>query len=74
VILASYHGIPKPYADKGDPYGEQCLETTRLLREKLGLDDRRLISTFQSRFGAQEWLQGMAVIEALTRRELLGWA
>lgn len=57
VILTSYHGIPKPYADKGDPYGEQCLETTRLLRQKLGLDDKRLIATFQSRFGAQEWLQ-----------------
>jgi ferrochelatase len=57
VILASYHGIPKPYADKGDPYGVHCLETTRLLREKLGWDEKRLMTTFQSRFGAQEWLQ-----------------
>ena len=57
IILASYHGIPKPYADRGDPYGEHCLETTRLLRERLGWDDKRLITTFQSRFGAQEWLQ-----------------
>jgi ferrochelatase len=57
VILASYHGIPKPYFEKGDPYHCHCRKTTRLLREKLGWDDRRLITTFQSRFGAQEWLQ-----------------
>ena len=57
VVIASYHGIPKPYADKGDPYGAHCLETTRLLRQKLGWDEKRLITTFQSRFGAQEWLQ-----------------
>jgi len=57
IILASYHGIPKPYSDKGDPYRAHCLETTRLLRERLGMGEDRLISTFQSRFGAQEWLQ-----------------
>jgi ferrochelatase len=57
IVLASYHGIPKPYADKGDPYSVHCHETTRLLREKLGWDEKRLITTFQSRFGAQEWLQ-----------------
>jgi len=57
VILASYHGIPKPYSDKGDPYRAHCLETTRLLGERLGMGEDRLISTFQSRFGAQEWLQ-----------------
>ena len=57
VVLASYHGIPKPYSDKGDPYGFHCTETTRLLREKLGWEEKRLITTFQSRFGAQEWLQ-----------------
>ncbi|MEW9804402.1 ferrochelatase [Mesorhizobium sp. ZMM04-5] len=57
VVLASYHGIPKPYFDKGDPYHCHCMKTTRLLREKLGWDEKRLITTFQSRFGAQEWLQ-----------------
>ena len=57
VVLASYHGIPKAYSEKGDPYYDHCLETTRLLREKLGWDDRKLITTFQSRFGAQEWLR-----------------
>lgn len=57
VVLASYHGIPKPYFEKGDPYHCHCVKTTRLVRERLGWDEKRLISTFQSRFGAQEWLQ-----------------
>jgi len=57
IVLASFHGIPKPYADKGDPYREHCLETTRLLRERLGWSEKQLMTTFQSRFGAQEWLQ-----------------
>lgn len=137
VVLASYHGIPKPYFEKGDPYHCHCVKTTRLLRERLGWSDDKLVTTFQSRFGAQEWLQpytdktverlakegvksiavinpgfssdcietleeivdenaeifhhaggknfshipclndsaeGMAVIEAITRRELMGWA
>ena len=57
IVLASFHGIPKPYSDKGDPYRSHCLETVRLLREKLGWSEQKLITTFQSRFGAQEWLQ-----------------
>ncbi|MDG4875873.1 ferrochelatase [Mesorhizobium sp. WSM4935] len=57
VVITSYHGIPKPYSDKGDPYRSHCLETTRLLRARLGWDENKLITTFQSRFGAQEWLQ-----------------
>ncbi len=57
VILASFHGIPKSYSDKGDPYPSHCTETTRLLRERLGLDERKLIMTFQSRFGRAEWLE-----------------
>ena len=57
IVIASYHGIPKPYFERGDPYHCHCVKTTRLLRERLGWDDRKLISCFQSRFGAQEWLQ-----------------
>jgi protoporphyrin/coproporphyrin ferrochelatase len=56
VILASFHGIPKSYSDKGDPYHRHCAETTRLLRRRLGVDDAKLIMTFQSRFGRAEWL------------------
>jgi ferrochelatase len=57
VILASFHGIPQSYADRGDPYAGHCAETTRLLRERLRLDDGRLMMTFQSRFGRAEWLK-----------------
>lgn len=57
VVLASYHGIPKAYFERGDPYHCHCQKTTRLLRERLGWSNRKLITTFQSRFGAQEWLQ-----------------
>jgi ferrochelatase len=57
VILASFHGIPKSYFDKGDPYYCHCAKTTRLLRDRLGLDDGKLIMTFQSRFGRAEWLK-----------------
>ena len=57
VILASFHGIPKEYVDKGDPYQTQCAETARLMRESLGLDDKSFMLTFQSRFGRTEWIR-----------------
>ncbi|MGO4711604.1 ferrochelatase [Bradyrhizobium sp. 2TAF24] len=57
VIVASFHGMPKEYVDKGDPYQVQCVATTDALRKRLGLDDTRLLLTFQSRFGNAEWLQ-----------------
>jgi ferrochelatase len=57
VILASFHGMPEAYVEKGDPYRTHCTVTAQLLRERLGLDDRRFILTFQSRFGTAEWLK-----------------
>jgi len=57
VILASYHGIPKSYFEKGDPYHCHCLKTTRLLRERLGLSEKQMITTFQSLFGKAEWIK-----------------
>ncbi|MGY3692912.1 ferrochelatase [Bradyrhizobium sp. USDA 3240] len=57
IILASFHGMPKAYVDKGDPYQAQCIATTNALRKRLGLEPSRLILTFQSRFGNAEWLQ-----------------
>ena len=57
VILASFHGVPKAYVDKGDPYYLHCLETMRLLREELKLDETKLLLTFQSRFGRAQWLE-----------------
>lgn len=57
VLLASFHGIPQDYVDKGDPYQRQCIETGRLLRERMQLDDKTFKLTFQSRFGRAEWLK-----------------
>ena len=57
LIVASFHGLPKAYADAGDPYQAQCIATTSALRRRLGLDDKELLLTFQSRFGIDEWLQ-----------------
>lgn len=57
VILASYHGIPQEYADKGDPYPVHCAGTTRLLRARLKLGEDKLRMTFQSRFGRTEWIK-----------------
>ena len=55
LIVASYHGIPKKYFDKGDPYQCYCQKTSRLIKESF--DKIPLLTTFQSRFGPQEWLQ-----------------
>jgi ferrochelatase len=69
VLLASYHGIPKDYVDKGDPYFRHCVETTRRLREALRLDEKRLRMSFQSRFGRAEWLKPYtdATVKALAQ-------
>ncbi|MBV9261116.1 MAG: ferrochelatase [Pseudolabrys sp.] len=55
-IIASFHGMPEEYRDKGDPYYDQCVATARLLRRKLKMSDK-LVMTFQSRFGNAEWLK-----------------
>lgn len=57
IILASYHGIPKRYAENGDPYPQHCHETTRLLRARVGWGEERLMTTFQSLFGKEEWIR-----------------
>jgi len=57
MILASYHGMPKAYVDAGDPYPVHCAATTEALRKRLGLGPDKLLMTFQSRFGRDEWLQ-----------------
>jgi ferrochelatase len=70
VILASFHGVPKSYVEKGDPYYAHCVETVRLLREALKLDETRLMMTFQSRFGREQWLEPATdrTIRQLARR------
>ncbi len=56
-LVLSYHGVPQRYVDNGDPYQCQCLETTRLLVEELGIDEERVLSTFQSQFGRELWIR-----------------
>ena len=70
VILASYHGMPRQYVDKGDPYERQCVRTTELLRAKLGFDDNKLMMTFQSRFGRAKWLEPYTIktVKALAKK------
>src|SRR4051794_22146909 len=57
IIVASFHGMPQKYIDQGDPYYAQCVATTDSLRKRMGLDEKKLMLTFQSRFGFDEWLQ-----------------
>ena len=56
-LVLSYHGMPKRYLLEGDPYHCQCHKTSRLIGEQLDLSDDQMITTFQSRFGREEWLQ-----------------
>jgi ferrochelatase len=57
LIVASFHGMPQKYVDKGDPYQAQCVATTDALRRRVGMDASKLPLTFQSRFGFDEWLK-----------------
>ena len=70
VIVASYHGMPLEYVRKGDPYESQCVRTTELLRERLGFDDKKLILTYQSRFGRDRWLEPSTIstVKALAKK------
>jgi protoporphyrin/coproporphyrin ferrochelatase len=70
VILLSYHGMPKDCVLKGDPYEAQCVRTTELLRAQLGLDEDKLIMTFQSRFGRARWLTPYTIktVKALAKK------
>lgn len=56
-LLMSFHGIPQPYADKGDPYADRCRVTGHLVAQALGLTAEQYEISFQSRFGKQEWVK-----------------
>jgi len=65
-ILLSYHGMPKDYVLNGDPYEAQCARTTQLLRDHLGMDEAKLMMTFQSRFGRARWLEPYTIATVKT--------
>lgn len=56
-LVMSYHGVPLKYLHNGDPYHCECHKTSRLIAEQLGLEKHEYITTFQSRFGREQWLQ-----------------
>ena len=56
-LLMSFHGVPKKYITRGDPYQSQCAETAHAVAQYLNLQDDEWMLVFQSRFGAEEWLQ-----------------
>ena len=56
-LMFSFHGIPQPYADKGDPYPKRCKCTAAQVAHELGLTEDEWIISFQSRFGKQEWVK-----------------
>lgn len=68
-IIATFHGMPEKYLQQGDPYHCQCQKTSRLLRERLGIARDAWLTTFQSRFGNDPWLQPYtdATVERLAR-------
>lgn len=68
-LVVSFHGLPRRYADAGDPYPRQCAATAELVASKLGLESGAWTLCFQSRFGREEWL-GPATDDVL--RELGG--
>jgi protoporphyrin/coproporphyrin ferrochelatase len=70
AIVASYHGMPKDYVAKGDPYESQCARTTELLRAQMALDQSKLVMTFQSRFGRGKWLEPYTIntVRALAKK------
>src|SRR6056297_1520785 len=61
ILVCSYHGMPKRYLLEGDPYHCQCQKNTRLLKERLGWDDSKICTTFQSVFGSEAWLRPYTV-------------
>jgi ferrochelatase len=56
-LIFTYHGIPKRYLLNGDPYHCECYKTSRLVGERLGISKDEYLTTFQSRFGREEWLK-----------------
>ena len=62
-LIASYHGMPERYLMQGDPYHCQCQKTSRLLKERLEWAEGEIVTTFQSRFGPEEWLKPYTVEE-----------
>jgi len=69
-LLISFHGIPRAYADAGDPYHRKCELTAGALAQALQLPPGSWTLSFQSRVGVAEWLRPytVEVVAELARR------
>ena len=56
-LLLSFHGLPVRYIEAGDPYHDQCRTTAALLADTLDLEPERIVTSFQSRFGREPWIE-----------------
>lgn len=56
-LLLSFHGLPQRSVDQGDPYYKDCKGTVHLLKQALADEGVEIDFSFQSRFGAQKWLE-----------------
>ncbi len=56
-LVMSFHGVPQKYITRGDPYQSQCANSAQRIANYLKLNDDDWQLVFQSRFGAEEWLQ-----------------
>lgn len=63
VLVATFHGMPQAYLEKGDPYYCHCQKSARLIRQALGWPEASWRTTFQSRFGNDPWLQPYTIEE-----------
>ncbi|WP_250655447.1 ferrochelatase [Alkalimarinus coralli] len=73
-LFFSFHGIPKSYVDKGDPYPDECVATAQLVAKALNLSDDQWQLSYQSRVGAAEWLKPYTdeTMKALGKTNLKG--
>lgn len=60
-LVMSFHGLPQRAADQGDPYRAQCMATAKILAGSLRIAPADYAVTFQSRFGAAQWLRPYTV-------------
>ena len=56
-LVMSFHGLPRYSIELGDPYYRDCMESARLLSQRLSLPREQIEVTFQSRFGTARWLE-----------------
>ena len=56
-LMFSFHGLPERVARNKDPYPQQCQQSAAAIAHALGLADDDWTMGYQSRFGAERWIQ-----------------